>query len=243
MSVSDERQSGEAPVPELESKERRQTSGFWEITTRAVSILALFISALTAYFNVIQKTDDLSLVISHYPLVSIENEKLALAMLDQHFTFINSGSGPIGVLEEGLAASDPVSKCSSRRERAELRYGVEPLVIKSGDIVSQAIDNVSADGLFWKSQKNSVYNGEVVLLNQDVFKPEIGATVLICAYFSIVTSANLTMNTTVPLYTVKLQQLSSDEKLIDAWSGYDLRFEPGGKPINLVHRYGTIFNR
>src|SRR5215472_2661718 len=74
-------------------------------------------------------------------------------------------------------------------------------------------------------------------------KPEIGATVLICAYFSIVTSANLTMNTTVPLYTVKLQQLSSDEKLIDAWSGYDLRFEPGGKPINLVHRYGTIFNR
>ena len=105
--MSDQQETREEPDAKVEFG-RQQSVGFWELTTRVISIMALLISLLTAYFNIIRKTDELSVVIDNFPIVYIDSDSgnLGLGGLVQRFTFINSGSDSMAVTGEGISVGE-----------------------------------------------------------------------------------------------------------------------------------------
>jgi hypothetical protein len=164
----------------------RHSIGFWELTTRVISIIALLISVLTAYFNIIRKTDELSVVIDNFPIVYIDRDSgnLGLGGLYQQFTFINFGSFSMAVTDEGVSIGEK-AQCEPW---IGLSYDIAPVVIKSGEIVSQEIHKIKQNQPGWKPAETKDDDAET--LDPKVMKPAIDDMVYVCAFFTIVSSSN-----------------------------------------------------
>jgi hypothetical protein len=177
--MSDQQETREGPDAKVEF-ERQQSVGFWELTTRVMSIMALLISLLTAYFNIIRKTDELSVVIDNFPIVAIDSDSgnLALGGLQQRFTFINSGSDSIAVTEEGISVGEK-TECE---HLIGLSYDIAPLVLKPGEIISQELHKIKQEQLNgWKRTETKGDDAE--FLDPKVFKPQVDNVIYVCAFF------------------------------------------------------------
>ena len=236
--MSDQQETKEGPDAKVESGSQ-QSVGFWELTTRVMSIMALLISLLTAYFNIIRRTDEMSVVIDNFPIVYIDSDSgnLGLGGLQQRFTFINSGSDSMAVTEEGISVGEK-TECEPL---IGLSYDIAPVVLKSGEIISQALHKVKQEQLRgWKRSETKGDDAEI--LDPKVFKPQVNNEMYVCAFFTIVSSsAHLTERKMVPLYKGKLKIMSQSTPLLDAVRDLEYFFDTD-RPITIYHRYGTIFN-
>jgi hypothetical protein len=124
-----------------------------------LSCLALIVSAITAYFSILQQTDDVRIVTSSQPIVVFDDKgTLGLAGRRQ-ITFINSGNRDAAVTDITLAImrlrTSPVanSQCSELRnfQVANLVYDFEPFVVTPGEITIKTFDQTSFPQ--WKTDK------------------------------------------------------------------------------------------
>jgi len=227
------RDAGEAASSQ--SKAGRQSAGLWDWASRITSVAAILISLMTAYFTVIRKTDALSVVISFFPpLVYIDDDsgQLALTNLEQNWTFINSGTESVAVIDEEVGVDDK-SDCSSGQI---LFYDTSPIVIKAGEIMIQSLPKLKESD-FWKHGTSGGLRS-VELLDEKWGKPQPGDQITVCLHFGVVTSGNVTDRVHLPIYTMKVEKgnkvtLGDFSDIVET---YDLK-----KPITIIHHFGTIF--
>jgi hypothetical protein len=218
--------------PEVEAK--REKSGTRNWMSHIIAILALLVSLTTAYFTVVRRIDALSVFVPIYPpLVGIDDQsgQLEVTNLDQSLTFINSGTGSVAVMLEGISISDGDSVCSVPPVAAQI-YEIDPIVIKPGEIRVHEVKTSKADS--GKSDNNSQRT-----IEKSDFGLKVGQIITVCLTLSVVTSANVAETVRLPLYSTKLA-LGSTTTLSDfsknSWSIYDL-----SKPLTVIYHYGTIF--
>src|SRR5438105_4163957 len=79
--------------------------------TLSVSILALIVSTLTAYWTIVRRVDDLRVVITGSPLLIFEKDiqGINFYLTNGNITFLNLGNRPAAVTRIYLALSPPSS--------------------------------------------------------------------------------------------------------------------------------------
>jgi hypothetical protein len=206
----------------------------WDWMSHIIAILALLVSLTTAYFTVVRKIHALSVFVPIYPpLVGIDDQsgQLEVTNLDQNLTFINSGTGSVAVMVEGISINDGDSVCSIPPIDA-LLYEIEPIVIRPAEIRVHAL-KAPHDPDSGKSDNNSKWT-----IDKSTFVPKVGQIITVCLTLRVVTSANVAETVHLPLYSTKLALGSTP--LADfpknSWSIYDL-----SKPLTVIYRYGTTF--
>jgi len=108
-------------------------------------ILALMISGLNAYINILRQTDELQVMTDGEPTVSLfDNGKMDIAG-SHSLTFINSGSRAAAVTSVRLLISDhdwfdrrAGPNCFSRG--VQFDYRIEPFSVKPGEIAVKSVD-------------------------------------------------------------------------------------------------------
>ena len=218
-------------------RDNDEKSGVWDWTSRSISLIAIIISLITAYVTVVRRTDALSLFIKNYPpLVYIDDEsgQVGMTYLSQNWSLINSGTGSVAVVAEGISVTDKGSDCL--KGSALVFYDTPSLIIKSGEIEIQNLEKIEENS-FWSAGK-PIGLGNTELLGKEFGHLQVGDAITMCLYFSIVTSANVTSAKWLPLYSTKLAKL--DTPMMDMMSSnksnYDFR-----KPIPIFYHFGTIF--
>ena len=161
--------------------------------------------------------------------------RLGIISFDEDWTLINSGTGAIAVVEEGVGVAETGSNCLTPQG---MFYDTPPIVIKSGDIAVQGHSKVR-DSEFWTPGKNDA-GWAYQLLREEQGKPDEGTEITVCMYFSVVTSANVTESKWLPLYKTKLKKLSN-LKLLDAMYDNTFNFD-FHKTIPILYHFGTIFD-
>ena len=124
-----------------------------------LSCLALGVSGFTAYFNILQQTDDVRIVSSSQPIVVFDDKGTLGLAGQQQITFINSGNRDVAVTDVTLAVmrlnTPPVtnSQCSELRnfQVANLVYDFEPFIVTPGQIIIKKFDQTSFPQ--WKTDK------------------------------------------------------------------------------------------
>jgi hypothetical protein len=125
-------------------KDSNQTSkGFaakdWVAVT--ISVLALIVSGGSAYFNVIQKVENVSVTVRYAPTVNKDGDKLVVPPETYSVFFINSGNRPVTILgmsvlfvqhKERLAFNcyPPGVEAAAR----EFNTDLEPFVVRENEV-------------------------------------------------------------------------------------------------------------
>ena len=125
------------PPPENSSWRRfKEWLGFapkdW--ITSVLSVLAICISLITAYFSLLRVNDDVRMVVSRFPQLNIETDKLLT--LEKEFTlaFINAGNRPAVVVSVALLVEQANTDKQCSGDATYFDTKIEPLVIKASEI-------------------------------------------------------------------------------------------------------------
>jgi hypothetical protein len=226
--AEDRRNNAPEANPEVEGKRKKSGARNW--TSHIIATLALLVSLISAYFTVVRRIDALSVFVPIYPpLVFIDDKSghLEVTNLDQNLTYINSGTGSVAVMLEGITINDGDADavCSNQPVAVQL-YQIEPIVIKPGEIRVHDVKNDSGKS----DRKRTVEKSD--------FGLKAGQIITVCLFLSVVTSANVAETVRLPLYSTKLALASipfSDFSK-SVWSVHDL-----SKPLTVIYHYGTIF--
>lgn len=158
-----------------------------------MSVLSLFISLATAYFNTFLQEDDLRVFIGPPPGVS-RNKVGEIALHGaQEFTFINSGNRSAAItLVAGNARvlrtdnNDEDRRCAFGEEGANsvaIAFDAKPFVIKPGEI--RHISTLpEAMILFWNAERD--HSIPTVRLNRGIHQSKGSQSYLVCVMLSFV---------------------------------------------------------
>jgi hypothetical protein len=144
-------ESSQTPEPATSRSESPPTAG--EKTKAAIkdwiaislSVLALFISLITAYFNLVRQIDDLSTIIEGYPLPGVATDPARLIVSGEiSVLFINSGNRPSAISGIGYhveqwpdSPHDGSESCYINSVSFDTDH--QPIVVKQNEIVAAKV--------------------------------------------------------------------------------------------------------
>ncbi|WP_143039697.1 MULTISPECIES: hypothetical protein [Bradyrhizobium] len=215
-----------SPLPE---KKERHWIAF------SISAVSFVISVLSFFFSTLLEADDVRMVIEHTPSVGIDAHSGELIISGNvGLAFVNSGNRSASIMnvkatsrkatiDEGIGA-----KCSSDKAFGTdwFDFGVEPFVLKPGDIMNVQSKALKGGGVSPKKGEKDTYK-----LNKDTFSPKVGDVILVCAETNLVTPDSLILAWKLPI----LRYLFKN----DTDFGLTVEEEPlfdAGKPIVLINR-------
>jgi hypothetical protein len=203
--------------------------------TISISVLALLVSGMTAYFTVARQADDLRVVIERTPAVFLTEKKLSI-LSDQQLTFINSGNRPVAVTGITLVVSPTGldKTCVHPDELFSLNYEVEPFVVKSGEITIKKMAFRKGSWWTFEEQFFDVPGGGSAKVST---RPDMneGDSVNACFKFRLATPDSYSEEVELLLFTHKLKNLG--------WWFFEESPTPAfkkGEPIVLLRKWGTV---
>lgn len=172
--------------------------------TISISLAALFISGLTAYFSFFRQYDEVSVVVEQHPILELYSKEKVAIYGDSVLAFMNTGNRPAAIIDVTVVANQNQDEDSLGSGPCQLgtdRFATtfEPLVLKPGDLVLKTI------------KLKPYANAEVrqgMILFPATGKPEsdkdapigyIAEQVDLCFYFRLVTPSDRFLNTYVHL--------------------------------------------
>jgi hypothetical protein len=170
------------------------------------SWLALFLSAVTAYFTLIRQSDDIRVAIAEWPELYVEVVKeiphLGIYRPQQHLTLINSGNRAAMITRIDLVVGRPqVGELQCPRKSTRLEYVFNGLAIKPGEIVPISLERLKRDYRF--VQLNNQGDTTVIFDNP----PSLDMYVVACLSFLVITPDNVSQDVTIPIYATTLRYL------------------------------------
>jgi hypothetical protein len=142
------------PARKLDATGNRMRIKDW--ITLTLSILAFLVSAGTAYFNLVRREDNVSVVASSEPFaVRMDKERLVVKSHGQtRISFINSGTRPAVILQVMLLYTQ---RRLTGRDECEfdqsiwLMTDLEPVVVKQNEVVTRIVN--LTNGPWYENQK------------------------------------------------------------------------------------------
>jgi hypothetical protein len=176
----------------------RMTGKDW--TTLSMSALALILSSVTVYFNVVRTKDDLRVVVEGTPefLLDYENPKFDIST-DLTMTFINAGTRPLAILRVTLFL-DQSPRANLHQEKCEVQegtaitrpYDFTTTIVKAGEISSVQVKLREA------TPPKSAKKASIPLVEESAIKNQIN--VLGCLRFTVSTPENVQEVRDVPIF-------------------------------------------
>jgi hypothetical protein len=147
--TQDHKVEGPTPEPVLSAAESEGRPHWPAIL---LSILALLVSAATAYFSVFRKVEELSLVVNHVPAVTINRSEEKIETSGSfEILFMNPGDRAIAVLNMNIALGQTSYKradppdierpCETERDHTEWEpVEFEPIIVEAGKVLPKKIE-------------------------------------------------------------------------------------------------------
>jgi hypothetical protein len=208
--------------------------------TGILALLALVVSAATAYYTALRQADDLRVVSSLEPVVIIDDKgKLGISGR-QEITFINSGNRDIAVTGATLVifklAGPPSanSQCNEGTQVASLVYEVEPsILLKAGEIVVKKFDATLFPQLWVTDSHDS--NLKYFVLGHSLFgKGEVAFT---CLRLTVTTPEMMNDHALVPKHYIAITDIPHTGPSASSVSF----ISDSNKPYPVVQTTHTVF--
>jgi hypothetical protein len=111
--------------------------------TITLSVLALTISALSAYWTIIRQVDDIRVIVTGSPFVIFDKEKevVKFYLTNGNITFTNIGNRSAAIVSAWLELYQPddaYSKCDERPDSQGWLLETAGVVVKAGDVSVQS---------------------------------------------------------------------------------------------------------
>lgn len=201
-----------------------------EWITIPVSMLALLISAGTAYLNLIRQTDDVSFILTTWPSIQVTRESIILPS-SFSMSFINSGNRA-AVIHEMKVMLDQVTEEGSRfagtcPSGEPINNDFEGMILKEKEILSKVVtlanprrETTAANAL---SEKQRV-------------------PVELCFNFLVSTPTIALKRRVVPVLRADMPIVSKETTQPHPLEQYGLDLGIEFRPYPVIQRYGTIFD-
>jgi hypothetical protein len=143
---------------EQQDKQKPPTAGLQvkDYFTLGLSILALTLSAATAYFTVLKVTENIEATAIDFPTLQVTKEKTVSWAKTLDLTFVNNGTLPIAVADATLILifdqrppgqeKDDDDLCSGNHW-LELQTDAEPFVVKPAEIIIKKLGAASGQNI------------------------------------------------------------------------------------------------
>lgn len=217
----------------------------WISTT--IALVALLISGATAYFSILQPTDDVRIVASSQPIVVFDDKRTLGLAGPQQITFINSGNRDVAVTDITLTVmrldAKPVtnSQCSQLRnyQVANLVYDFEPFIVTPGKIAIKKFDATKFDQTNlpqWKTDK--VDSSRKYLVSPSNI--DKGDVVVTCLRISMTTPDTIVSDVYAPKHYVTIDDFPSENPsptslLLNVNKPYPIVFQKQSRLSEAVH--------
>jgi hypothetical protein len=202
--------------------------------TVSFSALALIISAVSAYFNLVRREDNLSVVIDGFPFVhQVDSDNLAITSEDTTLAFINSGTRSAAVTSVNIffLQHDGASRCSETSTGSDgvwFATTFQPVAVKANEVVTQKI-NISHPFRVDSSKRND--KGWYLLRLNNENKSKKIVNVEVCYAIFVAT----------PSVATHVEHLSGVEFRLQGQNTLFDPIDPNRPPKLLLRSSGTIF--
>jgi hypothetical protein len=206
-----------------------------DIATLVISLLALLIAAVTAYFSIIVQKDDLRFMIEVGPDISFspENEKIYFGK--QKLTFANAGSrsaiiNRVGVVVAMGGEGFILANCRNGID-TELYYDLAPFVLEPGKIVRTESSVAKTQGIVepqMADTKSSPFPSKI----------QLGTRYQICLRFSLGTIDDVRDDLTVVIWDGNYRSASLSFNL----PGHGFGHAASQKAYVILQRSVTVFD-
>jgi hypothetical protein len=206
--------------------------------TVTLSICAFFISAATAYFNIVRQQDNLSVSVASFPdVVKLDDEQLLVGKDEAALVFINSGNRAAAITGVSIffMQHDQQSKCdevTSGNNGAWFLTDMEPIVVKQNDITTKTVKIIRP---FASSniQKNEFDKYLFPIEGPNKGKKE--STIETCLSISFSTPSHANGHAYVSAFKYQSDAL----KIF--YDPVEMDVAPWNAPRSLIRNWGTIF--
>jgi hypothetical protein len=202
--------------------------------TTGFSVLALAISAITAYFSVLRREDNLSVVIGNIPVVHrLDGNTIGVTNSETTLVFLNSGTRPAAIASVRMffLQHEGPSKCdrtSTGQDGPWFSTTFEPLSVKGNEVATQ---NIAIKHPFGSADVQKNDKGFYVFPVSDENKKKEVLHIELCYSFLISTPSVATIGRNISglEYRLEIGRMSYDA------------IDQTKPPAMLIKKSGTIF--
>lgn len=204
--------------------------------TAGFSALALLISVITAYYSVVRRDDNLSVVMGDVPRIhQVDADNIEITDDETTFVFINSGARSAAITGVSIffMQHEGQSRCaqtSSGNDAAWFETGFEPIAVKANEVMTQTV------------KIRRPYPSTSFTLNDrgwyrfrlsDENKLKKVANIEVCYAIYLAT----------PSVATHVEHVSGEQYRIRDRTTMTDAIDPSRPPIQLIKSSGTIFSR
>jgi hypothetical protein len=184
----------------------------------SLSVLSLVISCLGFYFTALLQTDDVRLVIGEVPSVSADDDGSLYMHGAVKLTLVNSGNRAASILSVSAVARklEEHEGANPQCEGEKLNFlglGIEPFVLKPGDIISVQSKKISGFGI----DPKEVNGRQAYVMNKNLYTPKANDKLLVCVLTTMVTPDDYISDSSTAVYKYTFWEEWYD--LTDAFEG------------------------
>jgi hypothetical protein len=201
-----------------------------------LSVLALFVSAVTAYFNIFRTEENVSAIPVKVPFAQLESDDtLYIRPTDEAVViFINSGNRPAVIRWVHLFYGQPATKTEFECAGAHFATNLEPTVVKPNDVIVSKMR--ITEPLLWFGGTESTRRADGALSfpisHDNLSKADV--VIDICLRVTLATPSTISHDAVFPL--IRYHAVPTGLRLPP-----HLAF--GEQPVVLIRKMGTIFGR
>lgn len=125
------------------TKPKKRKRGWRALLTKdvialSISIVAIIISAVTAYFTLFRQVDNVSVVVDKYPFLELYDKTKVAISGESTLVFLNTGSRPASVIDLSVLVNQNIeddTKGACEQATDEFKTNFEPLILEPNKVV------------------------------------------------------------------------------------------------------------